>query len=42
MKRITVMVDDGVHAKLVQQAKADGRALLRFLERLLAKQADKK
>lgn len=41
MKRITVEVEDEVHAKLTDMAKADGRALIRYLSRQLAKIAGK-
>lgn len=40
-KRITIEVDDDVHAALVAQAKADDRALVKFIARVLAKQAEK-
>jgi predicted transcriptional regulator len=35
MKRITLELDDETHAELKDQARADGRALVRFLERAL-------
>ena len=38
-KRITVEVDDEVHAKLVEKAKADDRTLLKYLARVLTKHA---
>ena len=40
-KRITVEVDDEVHAKLVEKAKADDRPLIKFVARLLTKEAGK-
>lgn len=36
MKRITVEVEDETHARLVELAKADGRALIRYVGRQLA------
>ena len=39
MKRITIEVEDDVHARLVEKAKADDRALVKFLSRLLTKEA---
>ena len=41
MKRITVAVDDDVHAGLKTMAKADGRVLLEYLKRLLTSHARK-
>lgn len=41
MKRITVAVDDDVHADLKALAKADGRVLLEYLKRLLTSHARK-
>ncbi len=41
MKRITIQVEDDVHAKLVTKAKADGRFLVAYIARLLAKDAAK-
>lgn len=41
MKRITIEVDDEVHAKLVDQAKVDERPLVKFIKRVLEKQARK-
>lgn len=41
MKRITIEMDDDVHQSLVDQAKADDRPLVKFIKRLLEKQAAK-
>jgi predicted HicB family RNase H-like nuclease len=41
MKRITLEVDDQTHAELVALAKDDGRALVRYIERLLMNAATK-
>jgi len=41
MKRITIEVDDDVHEALVAKAKADDRALVKYIARLLAKEASK-
>lgn len=40
MKRITIEVDDDVHAKLVEKAKSDDRSLVRYISRVLARDAD--
>lgn len=42
MKRITIEVDDETHAKLVAKAKADDRVLVKYLARILAKEAQDK
>ncbi len=39
MKRITGEVEDDVHAKLVEKARADDRALVKYIARVLAKEA---
>ena len=41
MKKVTIEVEDDVHARLTAKAKADGRALVRYLERALIKLAGK-
>lgn len=42
MKRITIEVDDEVHEALVEKAKADDRSLVKFIARVLAKEAGRK
>lgn len=42
MKRITIEVEDDVHEKLVDKAKADARSLVKFIARVLTKEADRK
>jgi predicted HicB family RNase H-like nuclease len=39
MKRITIEVDDKVHARLVEKAKADDRSLVKYIGRVLARDA---
>lgn len=41
MKRITIEVDDDVHLKLVDKAKADDRSLIKFIARVLTREATK-
>lgn len=41
MKRITIELDDDAHARLVDKAKADDRSLVKFIARVLAKEAGK-
>lgn len=42
MKRITIEVEDDTHAKLKRLAEEDGRALVRYIQRLLRSHAERK
>lgn len=42
MKRITLEIEDDVHARLVAKAAADDRSLVKYLMRLLASAAQEK